>query len=1268
MSCMNNLQFEFEGWLGNDSQFFNFLDQDVLDGLWYWNLENPENGILNDKFWALLGYGPLFLKNDKVGWTSLIDEENLQIITDAYKNHLLDPKKHPFDVVVDGKHKNGNTIVLNLKGTVVYDDFRKPNRFLGIVLCLDKRDKCNIAKPKKEISREQYKNLIKRTKLGIWDANLITGEVLHNERWVTLIGYSLNDLPPMTQNNFLSLVHPDDRIIIERSLDKDAQGGGLNDAEFRMLHKNGEWIWVLSQWEVTKHNEAGQAVEISGVNYDITERKTNELLLEKYKDLLDRSNEAAKIGHWEIDLLKDVVFWSKVIREIHEVPNDFQPSMDRGMNFFIEGENRDRIEALLNRSLQNPTEFEELVRIKSRKGTIKWVRLIGVSEFNNGKCTRIYGLMQDVDEIEKAQQKIRLREEQFRQSFNHSAMGMAYISVENKLVRANTSFCRMYGYSEAELQDMDLAHFAHSGDLELYHGLIEELFQGKRQSLRLDFRFIHKDGSVVWTNSSLSAIHNENGEVMHFVCQAMDITERKKDELLLQHNADLIGRINEVANIGIWEMDMSTNTANWSPMIKEMAGVPDDYSPSLEDVFSFFKTERERDILRNAMTMAKEEGKGFNHVLQVTDTRGRTFWSRTIGISDFENGKCKRLYGFFQDVDKETLAVKELAIKEEELRLTFDHVHYGMAVIGLNGRLQKANRSTTKILGYSEAELRKLSFYDITHPDDIDRTGALMSELLGRKRDSYNLEKRYIHKKGYVIWADVFISAVKNDKGEYLHFVSQIEDITKRKKNDILLLNYKNGLEQSHIIGKLGSWKMDPETKIVFWSDNLKRILEVDSYEPLPLEVYINTFVQEKDRKMMFRAVQYIIDHGEKFDFEIELKTKMGNLKWMRIIGVPEFKNGKCVRLSGLIQDINENKRMQLNLGFSEEIFRRTFEYAAIGMVVINLNGELQKVNPKICEILGYSENELLKKTIFQLTRPQEREMTRSMFKEIAMGRKDNYKLEKQYIHKSGKYVWVEVVLAGVKNDVGVVTHLVSQIQDVSDKKQLTDNLTEHNNRLINFAYIVSHNLRSHTSNISMLLDLAQEDNPKVVENEYYNNVKLVSDSMNDTIYHLNEIVEINSKVSSALTTQNLLRNVKNAVKSIESLVKHSGSKIEIDIHKDINVLAVHAYLESVILNLLTNAIKYKCPERSLEVLVTAGIDGNFAFLSVKDNGMGIDMDRHGSKLFGMYKTFHEHPDARGMGLFLCKNQVEAMGGKIEVESQVNQGTNFITYLRHENN
>lgn len=1014
---MNDLKKEFNTILENESQFFSLLGQNVLDGMWYWNLENPKKGFLNQRLWKLLGIDVAVIQNETFDWSSFIDQKNIQVIIDAYHIHLSDPFNNPFNANVECKHKNGHIVALNIKGAIVNSNFGKPNRLLGIATRLD--------------------------------------------------------------------------------------------------------------------------------NY-------------------------------------------------------------------VEGEDQ----------------------IKKRK----------------------------------EQYKVKLGEEQFRQIFRHSAIGMAIVSVDNKLLQANESFCDIYGYSEKELQQMDLGDLSHKGDLELNRGPIEELFLGKRKHFRMDHRFIHKNGSVIWTNISMSSIHNEQGEVIHYVSQVQDITERKQNELLLKHNADLIRRINDAAHIGIWEMDMASNTLYWSPIIKEMAAVPEDYTPTLEDVFSFFVAGEHRETIKNAMKLAMEEGGNFNHVLQVNNTSGRTFWSRTIGISDFKNGKCKRLYGFFQDVDKETVAAKELAIKEEELRLTFEHAHYGMSVIDLNGRLQKANISMTTILGYSESELRELSFFDITHPDDLERTKVLMSELMDRKRDSYSLEKRYIHKKGHVIWADVSVSAVKNENGDYLHFVSQLEDISERKKNELLLLNYKDRLEQSHIIGKLGSWEIDPESKIVGWSDNLIKLLEVDDYQPRSLNFSIENYVQEKDRETMSKAIKYAVDYGEKFDFEIEIQTELKNLRWMRIIGVPEFKNGKCVRLSGLIQDINESKRMQLDLGFSEEMFRRTFKHAAIGMMVINLEGKLHKVNPRICEILGYSENELLRKTIFQLTPPEERETTYRLFGEIAVGKRENYEIEKRYIHANGNYVWVQVALAAVRNDSGEFTHLVSQIQDISDKKQLTDNLTEHNNRLVNFAHIVSHNLRSHTSNISMLLDLAQQDNPKLVEDEYYKNIKLVSDSMNDTINHLNEIVEINSKVSSALSSQNLLENVQKAVKSIESLSNLSGSKIEINVSKDINVFAVHAYLESIILNLLTNAIKYKSPDRSSRIIISAGLDGDFAYLSIKDNGMGIDLERHGSKLFGMYKTFHQHPDARGMGLFLCKNQIEAMGGKIVVESQVGKGANFITYFRHEKN
>ena len=197
-----------------------------------------------------------------------------------------------------------------------------------------------------------------------------------------------------------------------------------------------------------------------------------------------------------------------------------------------------------------------------------------------------------------------------------------------------------------------------------------------------------------------------------------------------------------------------------------------------------------------------------------------------------------------------------------------------------------------------------------------------------------------------------------------------------------------------------------------------------------------------------------------------------------------------------------------------------------------------------------------------------------------------------------------------------------------------------------------------------MLLDLAVQDDPKVLENEYYRNVKVVSDNMNETIRQLSEIVEINSQVSSTLTSQNLLKRVHKAMKTVDPVVKKNKATIHAEVDANINVLAVHAYLESIILNLITNAIKYRSPERLPELKITSGTKGEYAFLSFEDNGLGIDLDRHGSKLFGMYKTFHSHPEARGIGLFISKNQIEAMGGKIEVESELNKGTKFTAYFR----
>ena len=101
------------------------------------------------------------------------------------------------------------------------------------------------------------------------------------------------------------------------------------------------------------------------------------------------------------------------------------------------------------------------------------------------------------------------------------------------------------------------------------------------------------------------------------------------------------------------------------------------------------------------------------------------------------------------------------------------------------------------------------------------------------------------------------------------------------------------------------------------------------------------------------------------------------------------------------------------------------------------------------------------------------------------------------------------------------------------------------------------------------------------------------------------------------------------------------------------------AYLESIILNLLSNAIKYRDPEKKPMVTINLFQENENVFLTVSDNGLGIDMEKHGDKLFGMYKTFHGNKNSKGIGLFITKNQIESMGGTIKVESEPGKGTTF---------
>lgn len=475
---------------------------------------------------------------------------------------------------------------------------------------------------------------------------------------------------------------------------------------------------------------------------------------------------------------------------------------------------------------------------------------------------------------------------------------------------------------------------------------------------------------------------------------------------------------------------------------------------------------------------------------------------------------------------------------------------------------------------------------------------------------------------------------------------------------------------------KIGSWEVDLINNEVYWSKVTKEIHEVEAnYQP-SLEEGINFYKEGQNREKIAELFNNSVETGDKFDGEFQIITNDGKEKWVRSIGAPIFDDqNNCIRVQGVFQDIDEKTRALKKLALNEERFRKIFEYAPNGMALVAIDGSWLQVNETLCNMIGYSREELLQSTFQEITHPDDLFLDTSLLEEMLNNTRDRYKIEKRYYHKDGSIVWALLSVSLVKNNEGKPLYFVSQINNITERKkaekqndELLETTKDQNMRLLNFAHIVSHNLRSHSGNLEMLLNLMQIDLPEATNNEFFPMLKSAVNHLQETIENLNEVAIVNTKTAENLTSENVFDYIQKSINSLHPQILESNATFQNNVDKNIQIKGVPAFLDSIFLNFFTNSIKYKSPDRNPLIHINAEVKDKFVIISIKDNGLGIDLKNYGEKLFGMYKTFHNHTSARGLGLFITKNQIEAMGGKIEVESEVNKGTTFKLYLQNEKN
>ncbi|XMO87379.1 PAS domain S-box protein [Algibacter sp. AS12] len=580
------------------------------------------------------------------------------------------------------------------------------------------------------------------------------------------------------------------------------------------------------------------------------------------------------------------------------------------------------------------------------------------------------------------------------------------------------------------------------------------------------------------------------------------------------------------------------------------------------------------------------------------------------------------------------------------------------------------NERFWETLGYNPENMphKASARQNIINQDDLKLAVANFQKHLSDPKHPYDQVVRYTHKTGKIVWIRCKGLAIRNKKGEPIRMLGSHIEVTNLKEQERFLHRCN---QEAHI----GFWEMDVTNKTVIWSGTTKTIHEVDEdYEP-SLDTGINFYKKGYSRDRITELVLLALNDGKGFTEELQIVTKLNHTKWVKVIGIPEKNNGSFQRIYGTIQDIDLLKTNQIKLKQSEQAFRGSFENAAIGMAILDKDGKWLKVNQTLCDIIGYTALELHKLSFQDSTHPDDLDLDLYLLKEIITGKRDHYKIDKRYFHKDGHIVYIHLAVSVVRDINDDVLHFVSQIVDITLIKEQEIRLEkiisitkDQNERLKNFAHIVSHNLRSHSGGISALLGILKSELPELFNNEMVQLLETSSQNLEETISDLSEIVQINMLSKETLTNIPIKPIIDQQIESILPLAEMNRVKIKNNIPDNLEVIGIKAYLDSIVLNFITNAIKYRSKDRDSYLDINYKKNTTSTSIEFTDNGLGINLDLHKNKLFGMYKTFHRNEDSKGIGLFITKNQVEALGGKIEVESTENIGTTFKVNFRNEKN
>jgi len=385
----------------------------------------------------------------------------------------------------------------------------------------------------------------------------------------------------------------------------------------------------------------------------------------------------------------------------------------------------------------------------------------------------------------------------------------------------------------------------------------------------------------------------------------------------------------------------------------------------------------------------------------------------------------------------------ELQQSEARFRAIFENAAVGIGILGLDRRVIDANPALCRMYGRSLEELIGQTPALVTHPDDYAQSTQDFQELISGQVDSYQSERRYVHKNGEMFWAHVTMSYVRNAKNTPLYIIGMVLDIDDRKRAQLDLRQSEERFRATFESSAIGMGLLAPDGKILKVNQAVCKMSGYSAEELLQRYDHQNVYPEdlEVDRDLY---AELLAVQRDSYEVEKRYLRKNGEAFWARLnISAVRSPDQSIAYLVAMIEDISVQKRTWAELQETETRFRVMFENAGIGIGLVGLDRHPIEVNAALLRMTGYSADELYQRTGVDLGYPEDAEIGVRELQAVLEGKLNSYQIEKRYIRKNGQIYWVRLTNSVVRTPGGEPQYLVSMIEDIDAQKQMWAELQE---------------------------------------------------------------------------------------------------------------------------------------------------------------------------------------------------------------------------------